>query len=301
MRFGVTEDTEMGNFQPGIMAPVPRLARYLVFSLRPEAAPRPALEALRTVADGDATVVGVGRSLALALGAEVPGLRAFPSQVGGAVDLPATHGALWCWLRGDDRGELVHRTRAVRGALAGAFRPETTTDAFQHGPSLDLTGYEDGTENPRGEDAVAAALVAGRGVGRDGSSFVAVQRWVHDLDCFQALPQAEQDNVIGRRKNDNEELDDAPASAHVKRTAQESFAPEAFVLRRSMPWADACREGLVFVAFGRSFDAFEAQLRRMAGAEDGVVDALFRFTRPVSGGYFWCPPMAAGRLDFAAL
>ena len=27
---------------------------------------------------------------------------------------------------------------------------------------------------------------------------------------------------------------------------------------------------LVFVAFGRSFDAFEAQMNRMAGAEDGL-------------------------------
>ena len=111
----------------------------------------------------------------------------------------------------------------------------------------------------------------------------------------------EQDNAIGRRKSDNEELGDAPPSAHVKRTAQESFDPEAFVLRRSMPWADGSAAGLVFVAFGKSFAAFEAQLRRMVGAEDGITDALFRFTRPVSGAYFWCPPMKEGRLDLSAL
>jgi putative iron-dependent peroxidase len=68
-----------------------------------------------------------------------------------------------------------------------------------------------------------------------------------------------------------------------------------------MPWSDGSRAGLVFVAFGKSFDAFEAQLRRMVGLEDGVADALFRFTRPVSGGYFWCPPMKDGRLDLRAL
>ena len=50
--------------------------------------------------------------------------------------------------------------------------------------------------------------------------------------------------------SDNEELEDAPESAHVKRTAQEDFEPEAFVVRRSMPWADATSEGLEFVAFG---------------------------------------------------
>jgi len=115
------------------------------------------------------------------------------------------------------------------------------------------------------------------------------------------MPHKDQDNAIGRRKRDNKELDNAPSSAHVKRTAQESFTPEAFLLRRSMPWADTTRAGLVFVAFGRSLDAFEAQLRRMAGAEDGIVDALFTFTRPVTGAYYWCPPLRKGRLDLRAV
>jgi putative iron-dependent peroxidase len=135
----------------------------------------------------------------------------------------------------------------------------------------------------------------------DGSSFVAVQQWVHDFKAFDSMSSEDQDNAIGRRKSDNEELKDAPPSSHVKRTAQESFEPEAFVLRRSMPWADGMRGGLNFVAFGKSFDAFEAQLRRMVGAEDGITDALFKFTLPITGSYFWCPPMAGNRLDFRAL
>ena len=130
---------------------------------------------------------------------------------------------------------------------------------------------------------------------------MAVQQWVHDLARFEAMASRDRDHVFGRRQSDNEELDDAPPSAHVKRTAQESFEPEAFVLRRSMPWADAHGEGLVFVAFGSSLDAFEAQLQRMVGKDDGVADALFSFTRPTSGAYFWCPPITAGALDLRAL
>lgn len=68
-----------------------------------------------------------------------------------------------------------------------------------------------------------------------------------------------------------------------------------------MPWASGLESGLVFVAFGRSLDAFEAQLRRMLGLEDGIVDALFRFTRPLTGAYYWCPPLADGRLDLRVL
>jgi putative iron-dependent peroxidase len=135
----------------------------------------------------------------------------------------------------------------------------------------------------------------------DGSSFVAVQRWVHQFGRFEAMSADQQDRSIGRHRVGNAEIDDAPPSAHVKRTAQESFSPPAFVVRRSMPWAGGLDSGLMFVAFGRSLDAFEAQLRRMLGQEDGIIDALFRFTRPVTGAYYWCPPLADGRLDLRAL
>jgi putative iron-dependent peroxidase len=141
-------------------------------------------------------------------------------------------------------------------------------DGFKYDRGLDLTGYEDGTENPEGDAAVDTAIVERAGPGLDGSSFVAAQQWVHDLNHFEAMSQDERDNIIGRRLSDNEELDDAPVSAHIKRTAQESFDPEAFVVRRSMPWVDVGGEGLMFVAFGKSLDAFDAQLRRMTGQEN---------------------------------
>ena len=97
------------------------------------------------------------------------------------------------------------------------------------------------------------------------------------------------------------ELDDAPESAHVKRTAQESFSPEAFTVRRSMPWIENGKSGLMFVSFSRTLNAFEVQLRRMSGMEDGIVDALYSFSRPLNGGYYWCPPLKDGRLDLSAL
>jgi putative iron-dependent peroxidase len=260
-----------------------------------------ALRNLSKLADGDKTVVGLGQSLVRAIGRDVPGLDVFPSYATPGVDVPSTPAELWCWLRGDDRGELVHHTRAIIQCVTPGLQLEHTIDGFRYKSGFDLSGYEDGTENPKGAAAVKAAVVAGQGPGLDGGSFVAVQQWVHNLDSFEAMTPKEQDHTIGRRKRDNKELRNAPASAHVKRTAQESFEPAAFVVRRSMPWADGCQAGLVFVAFGHSFDAFEALLRRMVGAEDGIVDALFTFTRPVSGSYFWCPPMRHGRLDLRAV
>ncbi len=284
--------------QTGILGPVPKHARYLMFSYEAGTTDtKSALEPLQEIVDGDKTIVALGPSIFSAAGVTVPGLRPFPAIAGPGFDIPSTQHALWFWLRGDDPGELYHRSRYIEQTLAIDFELQEVLDAAMYGNSQDLSGYEDGTENPQDEEAVEAAIVSGAGEGLDGASFVAVQQWLHNFDSLEAMTQAEQDDTIGRRISDNEEMDDAPESAHVKRAAQESFSPEAFMLRRSMPWVEGREAGLNFVAFGHSLDAFEVVLRRMVGEEDGVVDALFSFSRPFSGGYYWCPPMREGRLD----
>lgn len=287
--------------QPGILEEETRLARYMTFSLLADTDPSDSLRALADHIDGRAVVAGLGSSLIASLNIELDGMRVFPALTGNGVEVPSTPMSLWFWLRGDDRGELLHRGRKLTDLLAMDFELTSVVDAFQYDDNRDLSGYEDGTENPHGEDALNAAIVQGRGSGIDGSSYVAVQQWVHDLDYMDSLSQSDQDDIIGRRISDNEEFDEAPESAHVKRAAQESYEPEAFILRRSMPWADATSEGLVFVAFGKSLDAYESILNRMVGHEDGIIDNLFRFTRPVTGSYFWCPPIKQGKLDLSAL
>jgi putative iron-dependent peroxidase len=289
------------NMQPGILAPAPKLARYLTFSLKAGTQPKKTLRQLADIADGESVVVGIGQPTVIAASGRIDGLRTFPTNFGSGLILPSTSAALWCWLRGSDRGALLHLSRKVVDAVSLVFSLDSVIDAFQYDTGRDLTGYVDGTENPKGAKAAAAAIVRGQGAGLDGGSFVAVQQWVHDFARFDSMPSKGQDNAVGRRKSDNQELSNAPASAHVKRTAQESFSPEAFILRRSMPWADGTSGGLNFVAFGKSFDAFEAQLKRMVGAEDGITDAIFKFTKPVSGSYFWCPPMRNGKFDLRAL
>lgn len=286
--------------QAGILAPLPNHARYLTFTLGETPKIAVALAALREIADGESTVVGVGQTLADALGVGIAGLKSCPPTTAPGLSIEIAPEVLWLWLRGDDCGELLHRSRKITGALSPAFVLNDIVDAFKHAEGRDLSGFEDGTENPTGDAAIDAALVGAESP-LAGSSFVATQRWQHDFACFEAMSQQAQDHAIGRRLCDNEELDEAPICAHVKRTAQESFSPEAFVVRRSMPWADGNDGGLQFIAFGKSFDAFEAQLKRMVGGEDGVTDALFTFTRPLTAAYYWCPALKDGKLDFAPL
>jgi len=277
----------MSQHQTGILQPLPAHATYLHFGLSKNAdqqAVRHALQHLQSLVDGEHIVMGVGASLAQFLQIEIAGLHDFAGIPDSKVELPATPAALWLWLRESERGELVHQQLRVQQALSSAFELQQQIDGFKFDSGRDLSGYEDGTENPQDEHAIAVAIDV------NGGSFVATQQWLHHFDRLAHMSRSEQDDMIGRRQSDNEELEDAPESAHVKRTAQEDFEPEAFVLRRSMPWSSGKDAGFYFVAFATSFQAFEAQLRRMSGAEDGITDALFKFTQPMTTAYFWCPP-----------
>lgn len=291
----------MKRTQKGILAEETKLARYLTFTVGSKANVSAALKNLSLNIDTNDTVIGLGQSLFSLLNKEISGLGTFVAEAEQGIEIPSTPTALWCWLRGDDRGELFHRSRHIENLLDPAFVLTEVLDTFQYDQNRDLTGYEDGTENPEGDDAIQTAVIQNQGEGLDGGSFVVVQQWLHDFEVFDAMTTNEQDDAIGRHVSDNEEFDEAPEFAHVKRSAQENFEPEAFMLRRSMPWAEGMDSGLMFVAFGHSFAAFEAIQNRMIGKDDGIVDALFAFTRPITGAYYWCPPVKEGKLDLSRL
>jgi porphyrinogen peroxidase len=291
----------MNTTQTSILAAIPSAGRFLTLGLSPGSDALAALKRMGTLPVGEGMVVGLGDPLIRAAGAALPGLRPFPALSGPGGAFPSTQGAAWIFLGGQDPGVLLHRARVLVRDLGDQFRVDEDLASFLYAGGRDLSGYEDGTENPKGDRAAEVALVREAGSELDGSSYVAVQRWVHELSRLEELSPRERDLVIGRQRDSNEEIADAPASAHVKRTAQESFQPTAFMLRRSMPWGDSGRHGLYFVAYGATLDAFERVLRRMAGLEDGTPDALLRFSRPITGGYYWCPPTRDGRLDLVAL
>lgn len=288
------------EIQAGILAPVAAHARSLSFRLTLGTDVREALATLALGFDPAWGVAGLGEPLLLAVGKTIPGLRTFPALSTPAGGIPSTQQALWVLLQADSPTTLFQHAQALNDVLREHWELADAQDTFLYGGGRDLTGYEDGTENPQDDEAVATAIL-GDDSPLAGSSFVAVQRWAHDLRHFARHSPAERDAMIGRERDSNEELDDAPDSAHVKRTAQEDYTPPAFMVRRSMPWASADAQGLEFVAFARTLDAFENVLRRMSGLVDGITDALFRFSRPLTGGYYWCPALHDGKLDLSPL
>ena len=291
----------MERSQPGILSPLSAAGRYVTLALAPEVDPRDVLDRLRRLRIDDALVVGLGEPLARALGKAVPGLRTFPALSGVGAAIPSTQGALFLHARAEDHGDALRAMRRAIAALGEGLRIEDDVLGFRHGTGRDLSGYEDGTENPKDQAAAAAALVADRGAGLDGGSFVAVQRWIHDLARLERFAPPARDELIGRNLETNAELADAPAHAHTRRSQQESFDPPAFMVRRSMPYGGVREHGLYFVAYVAALATFERVLTRMAGQGDGIADGLFQFSRPVSGGYYWCPPTDGAHLDLQIL
>jgi putative iron-dependent peroxidase len=286
--------------QPAILRALWPAGQVLGFRLTAPQQGKPLLRALLAHELGDHTVVGLGPMLVSAFGGVVPGLRQFPElEFAPGAALPSSPMDVWAMVGGDSPAEVHDRVRALTSRLPGGLVWAEDLATFTWHGGRDLTGYEDGTENPAGDAAWAAAFLQEGAFA--GSSFVAAMRWQHDLAAFAALPEAARDHIMGRRIRDNAEIADAPPSAHVKRAAQESFDPPAFMLRRSMPWAGAERAGLYFVAYGADLDRFERVLRRMLGLEDGIADALLGYSSPQTGAYFWCPPVREGRLDLGAV
>ncbi len=130
-----------------------------------------------------------------------------------------------------------------------------------------------------------------------GGSVVLVQKWMHDAAAFDALPVEEQEKVIGRTKDTSTELDEEVrgTQSHVSRTVIEENGVEQHIFRRNTPFGTATEHGTMFIGFSCDQQRLARMLARMAGAEDGIRDALTRYTTAVSGAYYFAPSVEALR------
>ena len=293
------------NAQPGIFALGTPEHGYLEFDLTPDAEPADLVTAAAGLVEPLSTTGGVNLVVGfrpelwahVAQPVEVPAsARGFerPLVGAGGWTMPATQHDVWMWVAGGDRTAVFDNGRAIVAGLApvARLRRETTGWLYRH--DRDLTGFIDGTENPSLLEAPAAALVPPGEPGA-GSSVVLVQMWEHDGDGWDALPTGGQENVMGRTKLDSIEMDDdtKPADSHVARTALEVDGVELPIFRRNVAFGGVSRHGTAFVGFSCDQWRLEEMLRRMAGVDDGVRDALTRYTQPVTGAYYTVPSIEA--------
>lgn len=256
---------------------------------------------LATTVSGVNIVVGVGADLCRRILPDlVPAdLEPFTSIVGTGGDEPVTMPAdqhdLWIWLHASAPDATFDAARAVQRALDGLADVVAEQPSFTYLASRDMTGFEDGTENPPLDDAREAATIPDGQPGA-GGSIVLLQRWVHDLAGFERLDHDDQCQVFGRDKDTSEELPDDVRSprAHISRVViQDDDGEELEVFRRSTAFGGVLEHGLVFLAFSRDLVRLRRMLGRMVGEGDGLTDRLTDFSRPTAGAWYVAPPVEA--------
>jgi putative iron-dependent peroxidase len=208
--------------------------------------------------------------------------------------MPATQHDAWLWVAGAAHDAVFDATTLALRGLAPFAVVASELTGWSYRANRDLTGFEDGTENPPLSEATPVVAV-GDGRPGAGGTVVLVQQWSHDNDAWFALDVATQEAVMGRTKADSIELDDdvQAADSHVARTVVEVDGVERDIFRRNTPYGDASRHGTMFVGFSHDRDLLHRMLLRMAGAEGGIRDALTRYTTPLTGAYYVCPSIEA--------
>ncbi|KAK8800694.1 hypothetical protein WA158_000019 [Blastocystis sp. Blastoise] len=160
-------------------------------------------------------------------------------------------------------------------------------NGFLYKDARDLTGFIDGSANPHGPEKRTAAAF-----GEDKSSYVLVQRYIHNLAKWATVDEKEQQNVIGRTKPDSVELKPMPHLSHVERTDLKENGKGLKIVRHSLPYLEAGgNRGLWFTAYCGTMYNLETILKSMNGKRDGFMDRLLEYITPVTGGYYFVPTL----------
>ncbi|QIS22904.1 Dyp-type peroxidase [Nocardia terpenica] len=297
----------MGESQP-ILDPLSRAAIFLVVTIdgggesvaRDLLADLPGLRrsvGFRVPGADLHCIVGIGSAAwdRLFTGPKPAELHDFPSFEGERHRAPATPGDLLFHIKADAQDACFELAMTIADRLRGAATIVDETVGFRYFEQRDLLGFVDGTENPEGRPAAGAALVGAEDPEFAGGSYVVVQKYLHDLDSWNALPTQEQERVIGRTKLDDFELSDAdkPANSHVAvNTLVDPDGTERQILRANMPFGSV-RDGefgTYYVAYAATPSVTERMLTRMfLGSDEAAYDRILDFSTAVTGTLFFAP------------
>jgi putative iron-dependent peroxidase len=291
----IRHDHAMSTPQGGIFALGTASHAYLEFDARRPSAARELVSAIASQHEPRTTIGGVNLVTGFRpeLWSEVVPDDA-PSQVEGfnrdlvgaeGYTMPATQHDAVLWISGSAYDVVFDIARQAIASLEAVASLAEETSSWPYRHDRDLTGFIDGSENP---DLIDAAELATIPEGRPGAggSILLLQKWSHDTTAWESLAVAQQEQVIGRTKDESVELGDKPSDSHVARTDQDQFGK---IFRRNMPYGTIADHGTMFVGFSADQHPLVTMLENMVGLADGVRDALTRYTQALTGAYYFVP------------
>ena len=225
------------------------------------------------------------------------GLHPFRALNGAVHDAPSTPGDVLFHIRADRSDLTFELSRQIMAAIGAWVTVEDHVTGFRYFDARDLLGFVDGTENPTGRSAAAAALIDATEPDFVNGSYVIVQKYLHDLTAWQALSTEQQERIIGRTKLDDIEIDDAEqaTNSHVTlNTIEDADGTEHDILRDNMVFGDAGsgEYGTFYIAYAADPAVTEQMLVNMfVGKPHGHYDRILDVSTPVTGSLFFVPSL----------
>jgi len=221
-------------------------------------------------------------------------LHELPPFVGARHSALPTPGDLLFHIRANRLDLCFELAGLLTERLRGAAQVVDEVHGFKFFDERDLLGFVDGTENPEGRAALDAVVIGDEDPAFAGGSYVVVQKYVHDLDAWNALPTEEQERVIGRAKLSDVEMDDdvKPANAHIALNVIEDEDGQRQILRFNMPFGRlGTREfGTYFIGYASTAELIELMLTRMfVGDPPGNHDRILDFSTAITSNLFFVP------------
>jgi len=292
-----------------VASPLTRAAIFLVATVKPGSASRDTMRAFcgdlaalvravefRDLEGGLSCVMGFGANAWDRLfGAPRPAeLHPFREIRSGARHAVSTPGDLLFHIRAKRMDLCFELATQIMARIGSAVSPVDEVQGFRFFDDRDLIGFVDGTENPRGAAVVDAVLIGDEDAAFAGGSYVIVQKYLHNLDAWNALSTEAQELIIGRNKLSDIELDDSvkPTSSHSSLTTIVENGEEIKILRDNMPFGRPghAEFGTYFIGYSRSPRTIEQMLENMfIGRPPGNYDRLLDFSRAVTGNLFFVP------------
>ena len=293
-----------------VSAPLTRAAIFLIVTINPGPENRAAVRSFcadvggliravefRDLEAGLSCVIGIGSDAwDRLIGKPRPAeLHPFREVRAGPRHAVSTPGDLMFHIRAKRMDLCFEMAAQIMARLAGAVTAIDEVHGFRYFDDRDLLGFVDGTENPRGEALIDAALIGEEDPAFAGGSYVIVQKYLHDLPGWNALSTEAQERIIGRTKLADIELDDSvkPTSAHSALNTITENGKELKILRDNMPFGSVgtAEFGTYFIGYCRTPRVTEQMIENMfIGRPPGNYDRLLDFSRAVTGTLFFVPP-----------
>jgi porphyrinogen peroxidase len=300
---------EPGAVSQPVSAPLTRAAIFLVVTINPGPENRAAVRSFcadltaliravefRELEAGLTCVMGIGSEAWDRLFGDPRPAELHPFQEirAGSRHAVSTPGDLLFHIRAKRMDLCFELATQIMARLGEAVSVVDEVQGFRFFDDRDLLGFVDGTENPRGEAVIDAALIGEEDAAFAGGSYVIVQKYLHDMDGWNALSTEAQERIIGRAKLSDIELDDAikPTSAHNALTTITENGEERAIVRDNMPFGQIGKKefGTYFIGYCRTPRVTEQMIENMfVGRPPGNYDRLLDFSRAVTGTLFFVP------------